>query len=324
MEYKSIEFAAIGIIAAILWSLDYWKVFKKGQLIAPIGEDHTSKIGLVRGGNFLIGLIAWGLISFAMTGPRKPLKFLPGNIEVNDIFLVVDVSRSMLADDLKPNRLEVAKLQLREFAALRPTDRLGVVIFSEKVFTMLPLTTDPSLVDQILSEIRIGFLGSGTNIGDALALAVGRAQASETKNKVIVLLTDGVNNVGNLTPDQAAKMAKDYGIKVYTIGLGKVKGAKLPIGKSSAGVQYQNIPGGSIDIKTLQDISKMTGGKSYMAGSEGSLNEILEDIQKLEKTKINSQNQVVYDELFFIYLLWGIILYLLSDLTRRFIIKEVA
>ena len=323
MEYKSFEYIYLGLFFAIVWSLEYWKVFKKPVLVMPIIFNNNS-IFPAKFLIYLVSLMGILLISFAMTGPRKALKYLPGNIEVNDIFLVVDVSRSMFADDLKPNRLEVAKLKLREFAALRPTDRLGVIAFSEKVYTMLPLTTDPTLIDQILSEIRIGYLGSGTNIGDALALAVGRAQNSETKNKVIILLTDGVNNVGNLTPIQAAQMAKDFNIKVYTIGLGRHKNARLPIGKDSFGrAQYQPIPGGSIDLKTLQDISNLTGGKSYLAETEGNFTEILEEIQKLEKTEIKSQNQIIYDELFFQYLLWGIILLVVGELTRRFALKEV-
>ena len=325
MEYRSLLSGVLGLVALLFWSLEFWKIFKKAQLVAPSNETtHRSGTNPIRLIIFLIGVVGWLLISVSLTGPRKPLKFTPSNIEVNDIFLVVDVSRSMLADDLKPNRLEVAKEKLREFAKLRPTDRLGVIIFSEKVFTMLPLTTDPNLVNEVLSEIRIGFLGSGTNIGDALALAVGRGQASKTKNKVIVLLTDGVNNVGNLTPIQAAEMAKTFNMKVYTIGLGTIKGAKIPIGKGLLGTQYQNIPGGSIDLKTLREISEITGGQSYMADSDGSLAEILEDIQKLEKTKIKSQSQVIYDELFFMYLLWGILLFVLSEVLRKVLLRDVA
>lgn len=323
MEYKSLYAGIFGVIALLFWTIEFWKIFKKPQLIMPIGEP-AKGLGLFRGVIFLIGLVGWLFISYSMTGPRKPLKYSPSNIEVNDIYFVVDVSRSMLADDLQPNRLEVAKEKLREFAALRPTDRLGVIIFSEKVFTMLPLTTDPSLVDEILAEIRIGFLGSGTNIGDALALAVARGQASKTKNKVIVLLTDGVNNVGNLTPMQAAEMARQYKIKIYTIGLGTKKNAKIPLGKGMFGMQYQNIPGGSIDTKTLKEISDLTGGKTYMAESERSLKNILEDIQKLEKTKIKSQSQIIYDELFFPYLLWGICLFVFAELLRKFGLREVA
>ena len=323
MEYSSFQMLFLGLLMTLVWSLDYWKVLKVPQLILPANSEPTG-LNFYRIATFVIGLLGLLLISFAMTGPRKALKTLPGSIDVNDIFLVVDVSRSMLADDLKPNRLEVAKEKLRDFAALRPTDRLGVIMFSERVYTLLPLTTDPNLIDQILSDIQIGFLGSGTNIGDALALAVARAQSSVTKNKVIVLLTDGVNNVGNLTPIQAAEQAKDFNIKVYTIGLGTQKNARLPIGKDPFGRQrYQSIPGGSIDLKTLQTISKMTNGKSYLADSEESLKEILDDIQKLEKTKIDNQSQVVYDELFYKNLFWGILLFCFSEAIRKVVLREV-
>lgn len=324
MEYSTYNFIYLGLFTALVWTLDFWKLIKKPELTLSQIDSLSKNAKFLRLILYILGLSGLLLISFAMTGPRKALKFLPGNIEVNDIFLVVDVSRSMLADDLEPNRLEVAKLKLREFAALRPIDRLGIVIFSEKVYTMLPLTTDPDLVDKVLQEVRIGPLGSGTNIGDALALAVARGQNSEAKNKVIVLLTDGVNNVGNLTPMQAANMAKEYNMKVYTIGLGTEKDARLPIGKDPFGrLQYQSIPGGSIDLKTLEDISSLTGGKSYLANSEGSLREILSDIQKLEKTKINSNNQIVYDELFFDFLLYGCLLLLLCEISRKFLLREV-
>ncbi|MCO4754678.1 MAG: VWA domain-containing protein [Bacteriovoracaceae bacterium] len=323
MEYKSIEFAILGVLGFLFWTLEFWKVFKKPQLVAP-ATISKKNLSTSRGLIFVIGALGWFLISFAMTGPRKPLKFIPSNIEVNDIFFVVDVSRSMLADDIKPNRLEVAKEKLREFARLRPTDRVGVIIFSERVFTMLPLTTDPSLVDKILSDIRVGFLGSGTNIGDGLALAVARAKDSKTKNKVVVLLTDGVNNVGKVTPIQAAELAKDSNIRVYTITLGTRSDAKIPVGKGLFGTQYQTIPGGSFDLKTMKQISDMTNGKSYMAESEQSLKDILGEIQGLEKTEIKSQNQVVYDERFFPYLLWGLILLVGCELLRKNVLREVA
>jgi len=157
-----------------------------------------------------------------------------------------------------------------------------------------------------------------------LALAVARGQASPTKNKVVVLLTDGVNNVGNMTPINAAKTAKEFGIKVYTIGLGTTK-SRLPIGKDPFGrQQYQSIPGGSIDVETLEKISSMTGGKSFMADSENSLAQILEEIQKLEKTEIKAKKQVVYEELYLFYLLIGGGLFLFTEIFRRAIMKEIA
>lgn len=324
MEFKHPLFLWFGVIAGIMWALDYWKVFQRAQLYYPQGLSTFAwwKQGL-RIGLFLAGAIGWGYISYALMQPRTPQKFSPSNIEVNDIVLCIDVSRSMLAEDIKPNRLEVAKERIREFARLRPTDRISIVIFSEKVFTLLPLTTDPALVDQVLSEISIGYLGSGTNIGDGLALSVARAVNSETKNKVVVLLTDGVANVGTMTPIQAAEEAKKFGIKVYTIGLGTDDDAKIPVGNGIFGTQYQLIPGGSIDYKTLKEISDLTGGKFYPAKSEKALREILDDIQKLEKTEIKVNHQIIYDEKFYSFLLLGVAILFGVEVLRRLLLKDV-
>lgn len=322
MEYKAPLLALVGLVAFIFWAIEYWKIGQKALVTIPKVKRSGLKIGL-RVLLFLGGVGAFGFISYALTQPRIPHKFSPSSIEVNDIVLCIDVSRSMLAEDLRPNRLEVAKEKIRQFAALRPTDRISVIIFSEKVLTLLPLTTDPTLVDQVLSEISIGYLGSGTNIGDALGLSVARAVNSETKNKVIVLLTDGVANVGNLTPLQAAEEAKKHNIKVYTIGLGTDGDAKIPTGNSFFGKQYQLIPGGSIDYKVLKEISDMTGGKFYPAKSEKALQEILTDIQSLEKTEIKVQNQIVYDEKYFPALLNGIAILVIVELLRRLLLKEV-
>lgn len=324
MEFKYPLLLWIGVVGGVLWSLDYWKVFQRAQLYFPLTQhkiEWWKKI--LRGALFLIGITGWGYISYSLMQPRMPLKFSPSSIEVNDIVLCIDVSRSMLAEDIKPNRLEVAKQRIRDFVRLRPTDRISVIIFSEKVFTLLPLTTDPALVDQVLSEISIGYLGSGTNIGDGLALSVARAVNSDTKNKVIVLLTDGVANVGTLTPMQAAEEAKKYGIKVYTIGLGTDEAARIPMGNGLFGTQYQLIPGGSIDYKVLKNISDLTGGKFYPAKSAKALKEILDDIQNLEKTEIKVNHQIVYDELFYSYLLIGVCLLFGVEVTRRLLLKDV-
>lgn len=325
MEYRFPQFLWIGVVVGLLWSLDYWKVFVRSQLYFPLQQHRL--LAWKKGFRFLlflVGILGWAYLSYSLMQPRKPQKFSPSNVEVNDIILCIDVSRSMLAEDIKPNRLEVAKERIREFARMRPTDRISVVIFSEKVFTLLPLTTDPTLVDQVLSEISIGYLGSGTNIGDGLALSVARAVNSDTKNKVVVLLTDGVANVGTLTPIQAAQEAKRYKIKVYTIGLGTDDDARLPVGQGLFGTQYQKIPGGSIDYKTLQEISDLTGGKFYPAKSEKALREILDDIQKLEKTEIKVNNQIVYDEQYYQYLLIGVALIFSAEVLRRLLLKDVA
>ena len=325
MEFRTPHYLWFGVIVGLLWCLDYFKVFIKSPLFYPLQSDKKNWLKLsLRVVLFLAGVTGWALLSYSLMQPRKAQKFSPSNIEVNDIILCIDVSRSMLAEDIKPNRLEVAKDRIREFAKMRPTDRISVVIFSEKVFTLLPLTTDPALVDQVLSEISIGYLGSGTNIGDGLALSVARAVNSETKNKVIILLTDGVANVGTMTPMQAAEEAKKYGIKVYTIGLGTDEEARIPVGNGVFGTQYQLIPGGSIDYKTLKEMSDLTGGKFYPAKSNGALKEILDDIQKLEKTEIKVSHKIVYDEKFYFYLFWGVCLIGLVELSRRVLLKDVA
>src|SRR5690606_5226762 len=324
MEYKYPYLLWIGVVAGILWALDYWKVFQKAQVYFPPGQGDFLwwKKGL-RALLFLTGVAGWGFLSYSLMQPRFPQKISPSNVEVNDIIISIDVSRSMLAEDLKPNRLEVAKEKIREFTRMRPTDRISVIIFSEKVFTLLPLTTDPALVDQVLSEISIGYLGSGTNIGDGLALAVARAVNSETKNKVIILLTDGVANVGTMTPLQAAEEAKKYGIKVYTIGLGTDDDAKIPVGNGVFGTQYQLIPGGSIDYEVLKKISALTGGKFYPDKSSQALKDIMDDIQKLEKTEIKVNNQIVYDEQYYKYLLIGVLLIFLTELLIRVLVKDI-
>ncbi|HXH74001.1 MAG TPA: VWA domain-containing protein [Bacteriovoracaceae bacterium] len=324
MEFKYPYLVWLGAIAGLFWAMDYWKLFQRAQLYFPQQEHRLAawKRSL-RVVLFLVGLAGWAYLSYSLMQPRKAQKISPNNIEVNDIVLCIDVSRSMLADDIKPNRLEVAKARIREFAAMRPTDRIAIVLFSEKVYTLLPLTTDPSLVDKALAEVNIGMLGSGTNIGDGLALSVARAVNSETKNKVIVLLTDGVANVGTMTPIQGAEEAKKFGIKVYTIALGTDDDAKIPVGNGAFGMQYQLIPGGSIDYKVLQEIADLTGGKFFPAKSDHALRDILGEIQKLEKTEIKVNNRIVYDEQYYYYFVMGVGLLFLAEMLRRLLLKDV-
>jgi Ca-activated chloride channel family protein len=324
MEFKNPNLVYLGVFLGTLWTLYYWRPFFASMVIISDFDVRTkswfrfTKIAL-----FFLGMIGWGYLSYSFMQPRMSKTYSPVSRQVNDIILVVDVSRSMLADDLPPNRLEVAKKRLREFAKLRVTDRIGLIIFSEKVFTLLPLSTDPELLDKILADISIGYLGSGTNIGDALGLGVARGAESNTKNKVIILLTDGVSNVGNLTPMQAAQEAKKHNIKVYTIGLGSSKDARIPVGKTVFGTQYQMIPGGSIDYKSLKEIATLTGGKFYPAEDDGALETILNDIQKLEKTEIKTETQVVYNELYYKYFFIGFLFLLIAEAIRRTVLREV-
>ncbi len=300
----------------VAWSLSFWRVFHKGLVLGSERKDSfkfSLKVII-----YVIGVIGILYISYAMSFPRKPLSYSSNTKDVKDIFLVVDVSKSMEARDLKPDRLAVAKEKLEEFAKLKPNDRIGVILFSEKVFTLLPLTTDTELITKYISDIKIGFLGSGTNIGDAIGLAVARSQASETKKKVVILLTDGASNVGNLTPIKAAEQAKKFGIKIYTIGLGSDSNARIPIGWGG----FQRIPGGSFDFKTLKKISDLTGAKSFKAQDKSALKRILSEIDKLERTKIKVNNQRVYEEFYYKYFFIGFLLFFAAEVLRKFFLRE--
>jgi len=324
LEFKNFYFIYLGLVVFILWAIDFFKLIKTLRL--PWKNYHTGNQTAVlsRLMAFFLGATGILFLTYSLMGPRYPQSSNPSSMNVLDIFLVVDVSRSMLADDIVPNRLEVAKTRLKEFAALKPKDRIGIILFSEKPYTLLPLTIDPDMINKVLTDIDVGYLGSGTNIGDGLALGVARLQITETKSKIIVLLTDGVSNVGNLTPLQAAEEAKKLGVKIYTIGLGTESDARIPVGQSVFGQQqYQRIPGGSVDFETLNKIATMTGARAYTAQSDNSLKQVFLEIDQLERSETKGKTKVVYEELYYKYLMCGLILYLLSEIMRRFWIKEV-
>jgi Ca-activated chloride channel family protein len=324
MEFTNKFMAIWSVVGLCAWLIGYYHLFKQTEIFVP-SKYMKKTSGSLRFLFLIIGVAAWILIGFALAGPRKPLGFAKNKTEVNDIFFVVDVSRSMLANDFKPNRLEVAKNKIADFVKLMPTDRIGIVIFSEKAFTLLPLSTDLNLISRMITEIKTGgFLGGGTNIGDALALAVGRGAQSLAKNKIIILLTDGVSQVGFLTPLQAAEEAKKQNMKVYSIGIGGRANAQIPTGKNIFGrTTYQNIPGGSYDLKTLQEISRITGGKSFVAQNETALKKVLSEIEKLEKTEIDTSGKIIYKEMYLMFLLYGASLLIAAELGKKFVLKEI-
>lgn len=322
LEFRDPWFLIMGPLGFIIWAIGFYKPFRKGELKLP--KRYLSDKGFFpRFSIAFLALLAFILLSIALAVPRKPAGFAKNDAELNDIFFVVDVSRSMLAEDFKPNRLEVAKRKILEFIKMMPTDRIGIIMFSEKVYTLLPLTTDLSLIEKIIEDIEVGgLLGGGTNIGDALALAVARGAQSLAKNKTVILLTDGVSNVGFMTPLQAAEEAKNQKMKVYTIAVGGSEDALMPVGTAFGRKQYQTIPGGAIDLDVLKKIADMTGGKDFVASSESALKNVLSEIEKLEKTKIEISGKVVYDYKHYNYLLWGAILFLIVEISRRYLLRE--
>ena len=321
-ELQHVNYAVFGLLGLIFWIVGFFYWFKKPQLFIP-SKYKKKGIPVLRSLIFMMGVAGWLYISYALAGPRKPLGIDKNTIEVNDIYIVLDLSRSMLAEDLIPNRFEASKKKIQEFVALFPRDRIGIVLFAEKVFTLLPLTTDLNLINKMVAQVKLGALGDGTNIGDALALGVGRLIQSLAKNKVIILLTDGVSNVGTMTPLQAAELAAEQNIKIYAIGIGGSKDARLPVGQNMFGVQrYQTIPGGSVDESSLQEIAKITNGKFYMARDNAALENVLSEINKLERTEIEQSGKVIYEELYFKYLLVGVLLFLGAELSRRLLLRE--
>ena len=318
MEFRSEAFVIVGILGFVFWLMGNFNVFKKAEIYYPNHKNKSFPWSKII--QFILGALAWALISFSLMGPREPTGNIQEKSEVNDIFLVVDVSRSMLATDFAPNRLEVAKKKIAEFIKLRPTDRVGIIIFGSNVFTLLPLTRDMELIKKMVKNIKVGFLGGGTNMGDAIGLAIARASQSLTENKVVILLTDGVANVGSIEPLQAAEEAAKKNLKIYTIGIGGKHNNKVL--KLNPGGQYQKIPGGSVDLETLEKISQITRGKSFFAKDSSALERIFFEIQQLEKTEIEASSIVVYQENYIFYLAWGIFLLMLSEILKRTLFRE--
>ena len=221
-----------------------------------------------------------------------------------DIILSIDMSSSMLAKDLKPNRIEALKRVAAQFIEQRASDRIGIVVYSGESYTKVPATTDKSIVLQALKEIRQGEIEDGTAIGMGLGTAINRLKDSKTKSKVIILMTDGVNNTGVIDPLSAAELAKEYGIRVYTIGIGTNGKALSPVAYNPDGsFQYDMVPV-EIDEKLLAEISKITGGKYFRATDNNKLAQIYTEIDKLEKSKIEELKYYQHQENF---RLWAIL-----------------
>lgn len=322
MELTSPLWIMCGIAGFLISYFNYSGKFR----ISPVSIHDSSRPSVwyktkpIQLFTLLMLAVGWLLIGIAMSRPRLPLGLSQQTINAKDIFLVVDVSRSMAAEDFQPNRLEVAREEIKRFVASRPEDRIGIIMFSEKVFTLLPLTTDLELVLKMAENIQMGPLGMGTNIGDALGLAVARLKESEAKSKIIILLTDGVSNVGSMTPEQASDEAKSNAVKLYSIGIGSLQNSKvLRRGFGFGG--YQNIPGGSVDFKSLTEISEKTGGKSYLASDPQGLKKIIDEIQALEKSEIEKSGMIIYEELYYKYMLIGVVLLFVVEAYFRFLRK---
>lgn len=234
---------------------------------------------------FALRMGAVALLIIVLARPQRTDRFQDVSTEGIDIVLTQDISGSMLARDFRPDRLSAAKNIATEFISGRPYDRIGLVVFSGESFTQCPITTDHAVLINLLREIQSGMIEDGTAIGMGLATAVNRIKDSKAKSKVIILLTDGVNNRGEIAPATAAGIAKTFGIRVYTIGVGTQGMAPYPV-QTPYGIQYQDMPV-EIDEGILQEIAQMTGGKYFRATDNDKLIQVYKEIDKLEKSKVD-------------------------------------
>lgn len=270
---------------------------------------------------FALKMAALTLLIVALARPQSSSTNSTSNIEGIDIVMAMDVSGSMLARDLKPDRLTAAKRVASDFVEGRPGDRMGLVIFSGESFTQVPLTTDHVVMLNMLAEMKNGLIDDGTAIGDGLATAISRLKDSEAISKVIILLTDGLNNAGSVDPYTAGEMAKLFGIRVYTIGVGSYGTAPYPV-QTPFGTQIQQMKV-EIDEKLLTQIANMTGGKYFRATSNQKLDEVYQEIDKLERSKIEVTEFRRLHEEFYPLVAWALALLLLEFLLRKTIFRTL-
>ncbi|MEL6635986.1 MAG: VWA domain-containing protein [Bacteroidota bacterium] len=271
----------------------------------------------------LLRALAFIALVIALARPQEILKEEEVNAEGIDILLVMDLSSSMLAQDFRPDRLEVSKRVAAEFVDKREYDRIGLAVFAGEAFTQCPLTTDHRVLKDFLAQLECGTLQDGTAIGDGLATAINRLKESVAKSKVVILLTDGDNNAGYVQPLMASEIAREFEIKVYTIGVGSRGKARAPVSRSADGRYIFGLATVQIDEELLQDIAEETGGKYFRATNEQSLEQIYAEIDRLEKTKIEVTTLRRYSEEFYRFAYWGMLLLLLELLLRYTFLRSI-
>lgn len=323
---KLVTFANPGFLFLLLLipGLVVWYFFRRKKQSAVLTLSSLESVAtagrnfklLVNESLFFIRLIALALLIVALARPQTSLSRQDISVEGIDLVIALDVSGSMLAMDFKPDRLGAAKEVAMEFIDARPNDRIGLVIFSGETFTQCPLTTDHSVLKNLFRDIKSGMIEDGTALGDGLATAVNRLRESKAVSKVIILLTDGVNNMGSLDPRSAAEIAKLFGVRIYTIGIGTYGEAPYPV-QTPFGIQTQMVPV-KIDEALLKEIAKMTNGKYYRATSNAKLRAIYQEIDKLEKSKIDVTEFRKKKEEFLPLLYLGLFL-LILELGARFL-----
>ena len=326
ISFKNPEFfyLLLLLIPMIAWYI--WKQKKAGASIQFSSDMGFAQIPnswkyYFRHSVFVFVLMSLSLLIVALARPQSSNSWQNVTTEGIDIVIALDISSSMLAMDFQPNRIEAAKNVAIQFISGRPNDKIGLVIFSGESFTQCPLTTDHAAVINLFHGIESGMIEDGTAIGNGLATAVSRLKESNAISRVIILLTDGVNNRGEIAPVTAAELAKTFGIRVYTVGIGTVGTAPYPV-QTPFGVQVQDMKV-DIDEPTLQKIAETTDGKYFRATNNNKLAEIYKEIDKLEKSKIDVKEYSKKEEEYLKYALAGAFFLILALFLKTTIFRNI-
>ncbi|QZE15957.1 VWA domain-containing protein [Halosquirtibacter laminarini] len=327
----SVTFAHPKVFYGALLLIPYvaWYLWKRNQMSASLKLSTTNSLAQLPKswkyyGRHLVPILNVGVVLLLLVCLARPQSFRSwenSQTKGIDIVMAIDVSSSMLAQDFSPDRLEAAKEVAQKFIAGRPNDRIGLVVFSGESFTQCPLTTDHATLQNLFLNIKSGMIEDGTAIGSGLATSVSRLKDSKAKSKVIILLTDGANNRGEISPETAADIAQTYGIRVYTIGVGTEGMAPYPF-DTPMGRRIQQVPV-KIDEKTLEAISDKTDGQYFRATDNESLKQVYQEIDKLETSKIEVKKYSKKNEEFGRYALAALVLLLCSVLLRNTIFRNV-
>ena len=309
------------MIAWYIWKLKEQDAFIQFSSLRPFSGQKTSYKVYLKHFLFVVRMLAIALIITVMARPQSTDKWKNTTTEGIDIVLALDISSSMLAQDLKPDRLKAAINVAQDFISERVNDRIGLVVFAGESFTQCPITTDHDVLINLLQEVKTGMIEDGTAIGMGLANAVNRLKESEAKSKVVILLTDGENNKGDISPITAAEIAQNFDIRVYTIGVGTIGQAPYPV-QTLFGMQTQMMDV-KIDEKTLKEISNITDGEYFRATNNKSLKDIYKKIEELEKTKINVNEFSSKNEEYFWFAVAAGLLLLLELLIRNTVLKTI-
>ncbi|MDR1595058.1 MAG: VWA domain-containing protein [Prevotellaceae bacterium] len=308
------------IIWYVIWGRKSWATLKVST-ITPLKKVAGGVYHYLQHVPFVLRCFVFALIIVALARPRSSKIFEATSVEGVDIMLIMDISTSMLAQDFKPNRLNASKDIAIEFVSQRQTDRIGLTVFAGESFIQCPPTTDRTTLINLIAKVQTGLITDGTAIGNGLATAVSRLRDSDAKSKVAILMTDGVNNSGNVTPETAGELAKLHRIRVYTIGIGSNGTAPYPA-QTPYGIQMIQQPV-EIDEALLKDIATQTGGQYFRATNNTKLIEIYSQINEMEKTKNLIDSFPIYKEEFLIYALAAFCLLMLELLIRLFVLRRI-